>query len=81
MATERWRRQWPDASWREYLDSGESESKLAAIRRKTHTGRPPGSAEFVHALKGEAKRILALQKRGPKNKAYRDDLQDTLSFG
>jgi hypothetical protein len=26
---EMWRRRWPDASWREYLDAGESESKLA----------------------------------------------------
>jgi hypothetical protein len=37
-------------SWRQYLAAGEMESKLAAIRQCTHTGRPLGSTEFVQAL-------------------------------
>jgi putative transposase len=80
LAMERWRRRWPDGSWREYLDSGERESELVVIRRNTHTGRPLGGAEFVRALEKETKRLLALQKRGPKKKASREEHQGTLSF-
>src|SRR5580700_6716567 len=72
LAMELWRRRWPDASWREYLDAGESESKLVSIRRYTHTGRPLGDAEFVRALERETKRLLALQKRGPKKRAHKE---------
>jgi len=78
---ERWHRRWPDASWREYLAAGESESKLNAIRRYTHTGRPLGDAEFVHLLERETKRLLTMQKRGPKKRAHREERQDTFSFG
>ena len=81
LAMEMWRRRWPDASWREYLDAGESESKLVSIRRYTHTGRPLGDAEFVRALERETKRLLALQKRGPKKRAHREQRQGTFSFG
>jgi hypothetical protein len=75
-----WRSRWTDASWREYLHAGESESKLVLIRRYTHTGRPLGGAEFVVALERETKRLLALQKRGPKKKAHGQDRQDSFSF-
>jgi putative transposase len=68
LAMERWRCRWPDASWREYLGSGERESELVVIRRNTHTGRPPGGVEFVRALEKETKRLLALQKRWPKRR-------------
>jgi len=81
LAVEMWRRRWAHASWREYLDAGESESKLVVIRRYTHTGRPLGGAEFVRALERETKRLLALQKRGPKKNAPREERQDTFSFG
>jgi hypothetical protein len=47
LAMEMWRRRGRDGSWRGYLDAGQSESKLVAIRRYTHTGRPLGGAEFV----------------------------------
>jgi len=75
---EMWRRRWPDASWREHLDAGESESKLVVIRQYTHTGRP---LEFVRALERETKRLLALKKHGPKKRAHREERQDTFSFG
>ena len=76
VAMEMWRRRWPDASWREYLDAGENESKLVSIRRYTHTGCPLGDAEFVRALERETKRLLALQKRGPKKRAHKEEHQD-----
>jgi hypothetical protein len=81
LAMEMWRRRWRDGSWRGYLDAGQSESKLVAIRRYTHTGRPLGGAEFVRALERETKRLLALQKRGPKKKAHGEERQGILSFG
>jgi hypothetical protein len=76
-----WQRRWPDGSWRGYLDAGQSESKLVAIRRSTHTGRPLGGAEFIRALERETKRLLALQKRGPTKKAHAEERQGKLSFG
>jgi putative transposase len=80
LAMGMWRRRWPDRSWREYLDAGQGESNLAMIRRYTHTGRPLGGAEFVRALEGETKRLLALQKRGPKKKAHGEERQAKFSF-
>jgi putative transposase len=81
LAAGTWGRRWADASWREYLKAGESESKLVVIRRYTHTGRPLGDVEFVRALEKETKRPLALQKRGPKKNSPRQERQDTFSFG
>jgi hypothetical protein len=68
------------APYAEPADAGQSESKLVVIRRYTHTGRPLGGAEFVRALERETKRLLALQKRGPKKMAHREDRQETFSF-
>jgi hypothetical protein len=56
-------------------------SKTGAAKLHTHTGRPLGGAEFVRALERETKRLLALQKRGPKKKAHEEERQSTLSFG
>jgi hypothetical protein len=42
---------------------------------------PRGRAEFVRALERETKRLLALQKRGPKKKAHGEERRGTLSFG
>ena len=81
LAMENWGRRWPDGSWRGYLDAGQSESKLAMIRRYTHTGRPLGSAQFVCSLERETKRLLAPQKRGPKKMPHGEQRQGTLSFG
>ena len=44
------RSHWTASAWRQYLSVGEAESRLASIRRCTHTGRPLGTAEFVQAL-------------------------------
>ena len=64
----------------QYLAAGEMESKLTEIRRCTHTGRPLGSAEFVHALEGTMKRRLAPQKGGRPPKAGSDAGQGELAF-
>jgi putative transposase len=81
LGMELWRKRWSAAGWREYLEAGESEATLAAIRHNTHTGRPLGSAEFLRAVEGQTKRRLALQKRGPKRAAEPGENQGTFSFG
>jgi hypothetical protein len=68
------------STWRRYLAAGEMESKLAAIRQCTHTGRPLGSTEFVQALEGSMKRRLAPQKGGRPPKACLDARQSELAF-
>ena len=45
-----WRERWAAASRRKFLEEGETESEVAALRRSTHTGRPLGAAEFIPAL-------------------------------
>ena len=72
-----WRGRWSAANWREYLEAGESQATLAAIRHNTHTGRPLGSADFMRAVEGQ----LASQKRGPKREAEPGKSQRTFSFG
>jgi putative transposase len=76
-----WRGRWSGASWREYLEAGETQATLAAIRHNTHTGRPLGSADFMRALEKQTRRRLALQKRGPKREAEPEESQGTFSFG
>ena len=75
-----WRKNWSASAWQQYLAAGEMESKLAEIRRCTHTGRPLGSAEFVQALEGSMKRRLAPRKGGRPPKAGSDVRQSELAF-
>jgi hypothetical protein len=75
-----WRNQWTASAWRQYLAAGEMESKLAEIRRCTHTGWPLGSSEFVQALEGSMKRRLAPQKGGRPPKTCLDRRQSELTF-
>jgi putative transposase len=81
LGMELWRKRWSAAGWREYLEAGESDAALAAIRHNTHTGRPLGSAEFLRAVEGQTKRRLALQKRGHKRAVEPGESQGTFSFG
>jgi putative transposase len=76
-----WRGRWSATNWREYLEAGESQATLAAIRHNTHTGRPLGSPDFMRAVEGQTKRRLASQKRGPKREAEPGKSQGTFSFG
>jgi len=77
---ERWGRQWSAASWREFLEAGESASELDALRRCPHTGRPLGSAEFVKALEQKTQRRLAPQKGGRPRKPVADERQEAFTF-
>jgi hypothetical protein len=64
LAMEMWKRRWSAATWRQYLQEGESESELRALRRSTYTGRPLGSAEFIARLEQVTHRRLSAQKGG-----------------
>ena len=59
-----WRKQWSEASWKSFLQQGEAESELFAIRRATHTGRPLGEAAFIQTLETKTQRRLTPQKGG-----------------
>ena len=80
LAWDMWRSHWTVPAWRTYLMAGETESNLATIRQRTHTGRPLGNAEFVHNLEKIAQRRLAPQKRGPREKIVTDRSQGELTF-
>jgi putative transposase len=68
LAMEMWNRRWTAATWRQYLEEGESESELKALRRSTYTGRPLGSVEFIARLEQVTHRRLSAQKGGrPRN--------------
>jgi putative transposase len=62
LALELWQSRWTADSWRAFLKAKESASELAAICLSTHTGRPLGTAEFVHALERSTQRPLAPQR-------------------
>jgi putative transposase len=80
LAMEMWQRRWCDASWRAYLDAGQSESKLVAIRRDTHTGRPLGGAEFVRALERETKRLILRRARRIARRTHAIERSQTFAF-
>jgi hypothetical protein len=80
LALELWQSRWNFDSWRAFLEVKESASELAAIRMSTHTGRPLGTAEFVHALERSTRRPLAPQKRGRRPRTIADPRQGVLSL-
>ena len=51
-------------NWRKFLSSHSTEKENALIRRHEQTGRPLGSAKFVHRLENKLSRILMPQKGG-----------------
>ena len=77
-----WQERWDAESWRRYLGERDVEEELAAIRECTHTGRPLGSAEFVHAMEVATDRSLSLGKRGRRKRGGEsaDDGQIALAF-
>jgi hypothetical protein len=75
-----WREHWSEASWRKFLEKGETESELFAIRRSTHSGRPLGSAEFTRALEARAERRLTPGKGGRPRKPVVDERQQVLTL-
>jgi putative transposase len=59
-----WRQHWTEESWRKFLEEGETDSELVALRRCTHTGRPLGGAEFIQALERTTHRRLTPRQGG-----------------
>jgi putative transposase len=80
LETAMWAKRWSAASWREYLDCGETQAEIAAIRKCTHTGRPLGTAEFLHELEQATLRRLALRKGGRARHVAGDTGQKKLAF-
>ena len=81
VSMELWENHWTNVSWREYLAAGETETELASIRQCTHTGRPLGTQEFVHALEESMERRLVPQKGGRPAKPRPNTRQSDLDFG
>jgi len=80
LRTELWESHWMNSSWCKYLAAGETETELASIRRCTHTGRPLGTQQFVHALEDAMERRLVPQKGGRPAKPRPDARQADLHF-
>jgi hypothetical protein len=75
-----WRQHWTVARWREFLDAGETDAGLEAIRQCTHTGRPLGSSEFVKSLEQSTRRQLAPRKGGRPGRPGNDHAQELFDF-
>jgi putative transposase len=75
-----WQAAWTPSTWRAYLDSASSDADAEEIRRSTHTGRPPGSPEFVRELATALKRRLAPEIGGRPRKQPHDGRQIALGF-
>jgi len=69
---------WTSDRWRRYLDRGDSDEEIAAIRACTHTGRPLGSVEFVSGLEQALRRRLAPGRGGRPAKERPDERQAEL---
>jgi putative transposase len=80
LETAAWAKRWSAASWREYLERGETEAEIAAIRKCTHTGRPLGTADFLHDLEQATLRCLAPQKGGRVSEVAPNKEQKVLAF-
>ena len=80
LAMRPWQERWSASEWREFLSDGVSESRLAAIRRNTHTGRPLGEAPFIRGLELVTNRILAAQRHGSPRKIKEETRQEGLAF-
>jgi hypothetical protein len=80
LSMELWQNHWTHASCREYLAAGERETELASIRQCTHTGRPLGTEEFVHALEESMDRRWFLRRAADQpNRARIQDNQILIS--
>lgn len=80
LAMEPWQARWSVCAWRTFLQAGEGQSELSAIRNCTYTGRPLGTKEFIRSLEKETNRSLTVQKRGRPRKTTTDKRQSLLMF-
>ena len=72
LEMERWRRRWTAVEWPEFIGEAESAAEVSALRHSTHTGRPPGTAEFIAALEQRLSRPLIPRKGGRPEKPAAD---------
>lgn len=54
----------PCKSWKAYIDSVENEEMLSILRKRTLTGRPLGSANFIEELEKRLGRGLTVLSKG-----------------
>jgi len=80
LAMEMWNRRWSAATWRQYLEEGESEAELRALRRSTYTGRPLGSPEFIAGLEAATHRRLRAQKGGRPRKTAAQEVPKGVTW-
>jgi len=80
LAMEQRRKRWSKETSKEYLVAGNTEAEMAAIRQRTHTGRPLGGDEFVHSLEQATRRSLAPQKGGRSGNSLPLQTQTRLVF-
>lgn len=52
--------------WKAYLSSTKQNDRTESLRQHNRTGRPLGSAEFIHTLEQQTGRTLAPKRSGPK---------------
>ena len=74
------RNYWSEASWRKFLQEGERDSELLAIRRSTYSGRAPEPAEFIEALEQRTHRRLTPGKLGRPRKPVAHEKQQVHSL-
>ena len=78
LAVELWAEYWSPATWKAYLDAGETDEELKAIRQCTHTGRPLGEESFVRDLEEATQRSLSPKTGGRPAKSEGDSRQCML---
>ena len=71
VSMELWAKHWSPASWKAYLDGGETDADLRAVRQSTHTGRPLGDASFVRDLEEATQRSLSPKTGGVRPSPWR----------
>ena len=74
-----WRDCWSARSWRDFLDASSAAEETLAIRTKTHSGRPLGTADFVDSLERTLRRTLAPERGGRPRKQVADAIQPVLA--
>ena len=80
LAMELWAEHWDPTTWKEYLEAGETDEELKAIRQCTHTRRPLGEESFVRDLEEATQRPLSPKAGGRPAKSVEDSRQSTLFF-
>ena len=75
-----WQQQWTETTWRNFLEEGESESELRALRRCTDSGRPLGHDEFSRTLEDLTGRRIIPARRGRPRKSSSANIEPALAL-